>query len=468
MPAGKRSSRKLALFCAVLFVIMFWQCLGRDDPDVSSAAGSDEVRTVDRAQSLAVDAAGSVYVTGYSYNTNTDYDWVTIKYDEQGHMVWTAKYNGPAGYSDYASKLAADNDGNIFVAGHSNGTDTSLDLTVIKYDPTGSRQWVARYDGPSHRDDYAESLAVAPDGAVYVTGYSFGLRTEHDYITLKLGPQGERIWEARYNSPRNRDDSARALALDSQGYLYVMGTDRDPKTSYDFATIKYDPQGRRLWLARYDGGQADFEMARALYVGPRDSVYVTGYGYNRDSAYDFVTVKYATQGERLWVAEYDGGSGRIDEAVALAVDKKGSVYVAGKSFVEGSAFDCVLIKYDKDGRQVWTASYNGPGNRADVPVCLNLYGDSHIVLTGYSWGGETQRDIVVLCYGIQGELLWESRYNGPANDEDVPRAATIDSAGCILVTGYSYGSDTDYDYITLRCDPSGKLLWEARYDGGKE
>ncbi len=421
--------------------------------------------TVDRAQSLAVDAAGNVYVTGYSYKKATDYDFVTIKYDEKGRRSWTSLYNGPAGSSDYASKLAVDDAGNVFVSGHSNGPDTSLDLTLVKYDREGTEKWVTRYDGPSHRDDYAESMAVAPDGSIYVTGYSFGQGTEHDYVTLKYDPQGKQVWAARYNSLRNRDDSAKAVALDSNGYIYVMGTDRDRETSYDFATIKYDTHGEQLWLARYHGIEADFETAQALWVDPKGIVYVTGYGYDRNSANDFVTVKYDTLGKQTWVAKYNGPANRIDEAFALAVDRAGNVYVTGKSLAEDSAFDCVTLKYDTGGNQVWAVKYNGPGNGADIPVSLSLTSDSHVILTGNSRGEETQQDIVTLKYDPQGKLVWESRYNGPGNDEDIPTAMTVDQQGNIFVTGYSYGSDTNYDYITLKYDPIGNMIWEARYDG---
>jgi DNA-binding beta-propeller fold protein YncE len=39
----------------------------------------------------------------------------------------------------------------------------------------GSQLWLARYDGPGHGSDEAQSVAVSPDGTkVYVTGTSQG------------------------------------------------------------------------------------------------------------------------------------------------------------------------------------------------------------------------------------------------------------------------------------------------------
>jgi uncharacterized delta-60 repeat protein len=448
-----------------LCVVVFLGIPGKTSSALKAGAESSGKGSVDRAQSLALDAAGNVYVTGYSYGSDSDYDFLTIKYNSMGRRIWTSIYDGPANGSDYASAIALDGADNVFVSGHSNGLNTSLDLTLVKYDKEGAEQWVARYDGPSHRDDYAESMAVAADGSVYVTGYSFGQGTEHDYVTLKVDPQGRQVWAARYNSPLNRDDSAKAVALGISGNIYVMGTDRVRETSYDFATIKYNPRGEQQWLARYHGKEADFDTAQALWVDPEENVYVTGYGYDRKSAYDFVTVKYDKLGKQTWVAIYNGPANRIDEAVALVVDKAGSVFVTGKSFEEGSAFDCVTLKYDTDGNQVWAVKYNGPGNGADIPASLIIDTDSHVILTGYSWGDGTQRDIVTLKYDPHGKLVWESRYNGAGSDEDVPTAMTVDRQGNIYVTGYSYGSDTNYDFLTLKYDPHGNIIWEARYDG---
>jgi hypothetical protein len=49
----------------------------------------------DRAKALAIDSAGNVYVSGYSTGSGTGYDYTTIKYNQNGNLVWLARYNGP-------------------------------------------------------------------------------------------------------------------------------------------------------------------------------------------------------------------------------------------------------------------------------------------------------------------------------------------------------------------------------------
>ena len=82
-------------------------------------------------------------------------------------------------------------------------------------------------------------------------------------------------------------------------------------------------------------GEEEYPMA----LGPGAGLYVTGTINGRATSngqkQDFCTIKYDLQGNRRWVATYDGpGEGR-DEVGDLAVDSMGRVYVTGAS--EGDA-----------------------------------------------------------------------------------------------------------------------------------
>ncbi len=436
----------------------------RVHPSETFIQGSiEKTGEVDRAQALTIDSRGNIYVTGYSYEKGSNYDFTTLKYDFDGNQVWTAKYNGPANGSDYATSIAADSEGNVYVAGHSNGAGTSLDLTVVSYDHEGEERWVARYDGPSHRDDYAQALALDAGNNLLVTGYSFGQGTEHDFITLKYTSAGVQLWAARYNPPRNRDDSAIALALDTHGHVFVTGTSRVRSTSYDFTTIKYDPSGQQLWLARFHSQGNNFDSALALAVDAEGYVYVSGLSDDSENGYDIVTVKYDSLGNQVWSVRFNGSANRIDTPGSLVVDSHGNVYVSGKSIGERTASDYCLIKYDKNGNLIWVRIYNGPGNLGDSALCMVLDHDSNVVVTGRSWGEGTGRDVATLKYDPDGKVLWEARYNGPSNGEDVPRSMAVGPENNIYITGYSFGEKTSFDYVTLKYDSKGKQLWAVRY-----
>ena len=421
-----------------------------------------------RAQDIVLDMKGNVYTAGYCADPFAETDFFTVKYDTKGRLQWTARYDGPAGSSDYASAVAVDDNGSVYTAGHSNGKKTSLDLTVVKYDAGGREMWVYRYDGPSHRDDYAESMALDPEGNLYVTGYSFGAGTEHDFVTLKLSPNGREIWADRYNAPINRDDSARALCLHPDSGIVVTGTDRVRETSYDFLTFRYGADGRRIWQARYFSPGKEYDTARALALGKDGAVYVTGFSYRRAAEYDIVTIKYDPEGNRVWDASYNGPGGRMDTSCAISVSKEGNVYVAGKSLGKESAFDICLLKYDAQGREEWAKFYNGSGNGADAASALALDPDGNIVLTGYSRGEGTGRDIVLLKYAPDGSLIWETRYDGPVKGEDRPVSMVLDPGGNIYIGGYSIGEDGTFDCLTIKYGSDGQLQWVSRWPDMKK
>ena len=100
-------------------------------------------------------------------------------------------------------------------------------------------EWAKRYNGPGDSSDMAYALVLGGQENVYVTGYSTGSGTGYDYATLKYSSAGQRLWAKRYNGPGNSEDSGLALAVDSQGNVYVTGYSYGAGTFQDYTTIKY-------------------------------------------------------------------------------------------------------------------------------------------------------------------------------------------------------------------------------------
>jgi hypothetical protein len=98
---------------------------------------------------------------------------------------------------------------------------------------------VTCYNGTGNGEDKAAALALDSMDNVYVTGYSDGGGTSHDYATIKYGPNGDQLWVTCYNGTGNGDDKAAALALDDAVNVYVTGWSYGVGTDYDYTTIKY-------------------------------------------------------------------------------------------------------------------------------------------------------------------------------------------------------------------------------------
>ncbi len=76
---------------------------------------------------------------------------------------------------------------NVYVTGVSTNSSTGNDFATLKYDNDGNQQWVIRYNGPANGNDGATAIAVAPDGSIYVTGYSQNTSGGTDITTIKYG-----------------------------------------------------------------------------------------------------------------------------------------------------------------------------------------------------------------------------------------------------------------------------------------
>jgi len=369
---------------------------------------------------------------------------------------WVARYNGPGNGNDSAKAIAVDNNGNVYVTGCSEG-----DYVTIKYNSNGQVVWVARYNGPGNGYDEARAIAIDNNGNVYVTGRSYGEGTSYyDYATIKYNANGQELWVARYGAGY---DEATAIAVDNNGNVYVTGFSYNYGTSReDYVTIKYNSNGQRLWAAWYDYDNRDDE-ATAIAVDNNGNVYVTGYSWGQGTSYDYATIKYNSDGEQLWVRRYNGPGNLYDFATAIAVDNNGNVYVTGRSHYVDRYYDYATIKYNANGEQLWVRRYNGPGNSDDEATAIAVDNNGNVYVTGYSWG--TSYDYATIKYNSNGQELWVARYGASISSYDYANAIAVDNNGNVYVTGRSYGYSTYYDYATIKYNSNGQELGVARYNG---
>lgn len=413
--------------------------------------GSGQRPDFNVATAMEVDGLGNVYVTGRSGDAYSNYDYATVKYNSMGAEQWVVRYDGPGNWSDEATAIAVDGAGNVYVTGKSYGSNTYEDYATVKYNSAGMEQWVARYNGPRNSADAAIALAVDSEGNVYVTGSTVdpsGL--SEDYATVKYDSTGTAQWVAHYDGPGRFRDVATAIAIDGAGNAYITGESHSTSGKRDYATIKYDPFGLEQWVARYDGpGNAD-DGAFSLAVDRRGNVYVTGWSYGSDTGYDYATIKYDSTGMEQWVARYDT-SDSYDVATDLGIDGSGNVYVTGYSLDSGPGHDYATVKYDTDGMVQWTARHDASDVFGQSKIALAVDGSGNVYVTGWGYRSDTYLDYVTVKYNSAGTEQWVARYNGSGNSWDLPTGIAVDDAGNVYVAGTSQPRDRSWSiYATIK------------------
>ena len=403
------------------------------------------------------------------------------------NRLWVSRQNGTADGSDEALATAITPDGSVvFATGYSDALDgigTDDVYMTVAYDAaTGAKLWVRRYDGAPGCTDSAEAMAAGPDGTrVFVTGFSGCLGGE-DYATVAYDTTtGKQLWAARYDGPTGDPDEASTVTTSPDGsVVYISGRSFGRLgQGRDYATIAYDASsGGELWVSRYNGPglteEEGHDEAHAVAVSPDGaSVYVTGASFGRHSDWDYATIAYdAANGNRRWLARYDGPTSFPDYAEGVGVGSDGgTVYVTGYSY-GGSFSDYATLAYDSaTGEQRWLRRYDGPADGYDFGQDIAIGPGDELYITGYSDGVDSGPDYGTISYdGATGQRRWVKRFDGPAHDSDTARAVSVSPDGSgVFVTGWSFGLDSadfPFDILTVGYDSAdGHRRWMQRYNG---
>ncbi|MBI5965702.1 MAG: hypothetical protein HY863_19670, partial [Chloroflexi bacterium] len=302
--------------------------------------------TVDdeRAQSVAIDGSGYIYITGYEYASVNPL--FVAKFDSSGTLVWNSLLSGDAA-SD--ADIAVDESGNVYVSSTSYttwGTPVTAhaggyDVSIAKLDSSGSLVWNTFLGGAG--SDGGNGITVK-NGHIYVEGFSNAswgapLRsyTWEDVFSAKLdASSGVLLWNTFLGG--DGTDIGSGIAVDESENVFITGGSRgswgNPVRAFsgggfysDSFSAKLDSSGVLIWNTFLGGGEHD--NGGDIAVDGSGGIFVTGYS---QGIWD--TPFPPPQNISHFIANLDP-SGVLTQHVfgdfgtRLAVDGNGYGYVAG-------------------------------------------------------------------------------------------------------------------------------------------
>jgi len=417
----------------------------------------------DEATSMILTPDNNIVVTGFSVGNDNTRDIATVKFSSStGEIVWERRWARTTGSRDEAWVLCGDTMGSVFVGGWTRMSGPDTDLVVIKYLDDGTEAWVNVYDSTGGPD---RTTAIVPDqaGGCYVAGYSFN-GTNRDYVVIHYLSDGTRDWLKRFNGPANGNDIPTALARAADGSLYVTGYSWCGTTArLDYLTIKFNSSGDTLWTRRYDGtanatdSLIKNDFAFALTLDDSGNVYVAGRAGESGTWYDGTTIKYSAAGEQVWVNRFDWGESGLDGAGEIKVGPDGAIYVAGYTETNIGWFDFLIYKLTPEGQLEWQRNYDYVADDDSVTgLSLDRFGNAYI--TGYSYGGDGCMDWVTMKYNPEGALIWTARHS-TFDEDDQSYDITVNSLGDVFVAGYDYlEGNEDYAVVKYSAPDVGAAL----------
>ncbi len=463
----------------------------------------------DTGTSIAVDRNGNAYIYGSTYSTNfpqvhglapgpsqacyVDCNFSSIfiaKLSADGTTLLYSTYiAAPPVAQSYSLNslipggLTVDSNGNVYATGGTSGVNFPLpgggsavtaggtDAFVLELDPNGLLKASQLFGGSG--DDAGTSIALGPDGRLYVTGttqsqnfpvtsgaYRTTLSSAQNVFLLELNPAalaGNRLFSGLVlNSTYLGPGDSPVVSADAAGNAYLAASTTSPApysvppqcagaSCAHIVIMKVNPAASKLVFQTYFGGSGT-ETIGGLAVDASGSMYVSG----TTTSTDLPTTKgalrttwkpgsavpfYAAQtgfvvklnpDATLAYATYLGGTA-FDEAVGIAVDTAGNAYVAGGT---GSPDFPIVNAFQPALYNLICSSYTASGSIA--------YAEHYCGSAGF----------LSVLNPTGSALVW-STYLGSG----IAYAAALDSSGNVYVTG----ENINPAQTALASSPSGAI-----------
>ncbi|MEO8665378.1 MAG: SBBP repeat-containing protein [Ignavibacteria bacterium] len=378
---------------------------------------------------------------------------------------WVATYNGVGTGSNAPKKCLIDKFGNIIIAGRSENSFFNDDFITLKYNSSGNLLWERRYNGVGNGNDAISGVVLDDSNNIYVTGYSQegAALGGYNWVTIKYFSNGDTAWKKSFNWIANGLDEPFAMTIDKLRNIYVAGYGRTAQPiDDDFITVKYNSNGELLWTKSYDSQISGPDRALSIALDDSANVYSTGYSAS-SKGNDLITIKYNTIGNEKWVRKNITFNGDYLRPAHVVTDKNNDIIVNGYYYI-GDNYAFNTIKYSSSGDLIWKRIYKGDGN---LNFCFALCTDdsANVYAAGRSTNTGTGEDFVTIKYYANGDTAWIRNYDGGYDNFDEIRSIAIDSFHNVYVTGLTGSSNGSPNYTTIKYDENGLIKWLKEFRG---
>lgn len=414
--------------------------------------------TDDYCNSIAIDAYGNVLTTGQFMNTvdfdpgsgtytltAVSQDIFVSKLDASGNFVWAKQFGGEA--TKNGNSIAVDAGGNVYTSGYfyqtvdfDPGINTynltplgtyNFDVFISKLSSSGNFVW-AKQLGGTH-DEFGNSIALDVSGNVYTTGnfsgscdfdpgtgtYYMNSEGNIDIFVSKLNASGNFVWAKKMGGATSYDyDEGLSITTDANGNVYTIGrfngiADFDPgpgiynlicSDSYATFISKLNSAGDFVWAKMNNGGSTSVNIGYSIAVSNNEIVYTTGFFTNTvDFAssypYYFLSSYGATD---VFIANYSQSANNLPLVKITNTILNNPLFTTPKTLWEGNTTQTPeTIKICADGSQATKIQFSNntwiSSENIKFLIESDPYGNNSD-LTGFFINYSVEGDIITAEY----------------------------------------------------------------------
>lgn len=283
---------------------------------------------IDLPIGVAVDGSGNITVVGYTTGwlfgrAAGGTDGFVVSYTPDGTIRWKKRFATAS--DDFARSIAADAAGNVVVAA-SEGSSRIL----VRYRSDGTEVW--RRVLPVHFQS-PNAVAITLSGEIIVGGYTQSSlagpnQGGADAVIAMYSSAGDAQWLRQFGTAA--DDYVSGIAVAGDGAIYVSGTKMDDLQQAFLAA--FSPAGEPRWKRTPGGDYSDYGWGVAVNMA--GDVVLTGDKFGQPFA-----ASYTSGGTPQWTMTLPTPSGysvhaAFDSAGDLLL--AGSLFVSNsRGFIDG-------------------------------------------------------------------------------------------------------------------------------------
>jgi hypothetical protein len=163
---------------------------------------------------LKIDKFNNAYICGSAYSSILGHRYLTAKVNSNGTMAWKKFYDGQNALTDDVAKaLVIDNNQNVIVTGVSFYNGTNTDFLTLKYDANGNIIWYKRKD-LENRKNGGQFIEIDALNNFYVAGFD----GDTGAVLFKYNENGNLLWQDKFSN-----FTVNAISVAAQGDCFMAG-----------------------------------------------------------------------------------------------------------------------------------------------------------------------------------------------------------------------------------------------------